>query len=462
VRELIRENVRFFTAAVVAGLLLRIGFILFFPSIATDSFIYGDIAKNWLQHGVYGVSEAAQVVPTYIRLPGYPAFLALIFSIFGMEHYRAVLLVQMFVDIGTCFLCGSIALHLFGGRAARIAVLLAAICPFLANYSAAVLTETLEIFFTAFAFDSALRALEQRSMRFWIICGVASSAAILLRPDGAIVPAVILLYLAWLFFRKSSEASRRFIMLRAMFAIALICVLPLVFWGYRNWHVFHRFQPLAPRYANEENEFVPMGFNRWVKTWMADYVSVEEVYWAVPGSPIDVEMLPPRTFDNASQHAETAQVISDYNSVLHISPELDRRFKSLADERMRSHPVRYYLGLPLLRIADMWCRPRTEMLPSDTRWWEFNDEPKWSALAIGFGAIGLFYCTCGAVGWLRTRAVAGSGLLMLFVVLRSGFLGTLENPEPRYTLEMYPVVIVFAAVALAGRKTRSGAELKAV
>ena len=51
---------------------------------------------------------------------------------------------------------------------------------------------------------------------------------------------------------------------------------------------------------------------------------------------------------------------------------------------------------------------------------------------------------------------------MLFVVLRSGFLGTLENPEPRYTLEMYPVVIVFAAVALAGRKTRSGAELKAV
>ena len=251
-------------------------------------------------------------------------------------------------------------------------------------------------------------------------------------------------------------------MLRAMFAIALIGVLPLVCWGYRNWHVFHRFQPLAPRYANEENEFVPMGFNRWVKTWMADYVSVEEVYWAVPGSPIDVEMLPPRTFDNASQHAETAQVISDYNSVLHISPELDRRFKSLADERIRSHPVRYYLGLPLLRIADMWCRPRTEMLPSDTRWWEFNDEPKWSALAIGFGAIGLFYCTCGAVGWLRTRAVAGSGLLMLFVVLRSGFLGTLENPEPRYTLEMYPVVIVFAAVALAGRKTRSGAELKAV
>jgi len=35
------------------------------------------------------------------------------------------------------------------------------------------------------------------------------------------------------------------------------------------------------------------------------------------------------------------------------------------------------------------------------------------------------------------------------VGVRSLFLGTLENPEPRYTLEMYPVVIVFAAAALA-------------
>jgi hypothetical protein len=33
---------------------------------------------------------------------------------------------------------------------------------------------------------------------------------------------------------------------------------------------------------------------------------------------------------------------------------------------------------------------------------------------------------------------------LIFVILRSGFLGTLENPEPRYTLECYPVVILLA------------------
>jgi hypothetical protein len=45
----------------------------------------------------------------------------------------------------------------------------------------------------------------------------------------------------------------------------------------------------------------------------------------------------------------------------------------------------------------------------------------------------------------------GAGLLLMFLALRSLFLGTLENPEPRYTLECYPVVIVAAAVFLIGK-----------
>jgi hypothetical protein len=88
------------------------------------------------------------------------------------------------------------------------------------------------------------------------------------------------------------------------------------------------------------------------------------------------------------------------------------------------------------------------MLPSDSRWWEFNDDPKWSALAVSLGVMGLFYWLCGLVGWLQLVPVAGSGPLLLFVAVRSLFLGTLENPEPRYTLEMYPVLIVCAALPL--------------
>jgi len=52
----------------------------------------------------------------------------------------------------------------------------------------------------------------------------------------------------------------------------------------------------------------------------------------------------------------------------------------------------------------------------------------------------------GIAGLVRAREFFGIGLFVLFLVLRSAFLGTLENPEPRYTLECYPAVIVLASV----------------
>jgi 4-amino-4-deoxy-L-arabinose transferase-like glycosyltransferase len=463
VAELVRKNLRFFLLFTAAALLLRLLFIFLFPGVVTDSFAYGDIAKNWLQHGIYGLSGPDEISPTYIRLPGYPAFLAFIFAIFGMEHYRAVLFVQMFVDLGMCFLCADIALRLMGPRFAKIGFVLACLCPFLADYSAAALTETLEIFFTALAFDLAIRALQRDSMRSWVGCGAACAAAILLRPDGALLVMTIDLYLlarvllphSPMVERTGIASSRGYAVLRnfqAAILVTVIAIAPLVPWTIRNWNVFHRLQPLAPRYANEEDEFVPMGFNHWVKTWIADYASTEEIYWSVPGSEIDSAKLPSRAFDSPRQRTETAALINDYNQDLHISPDLDKRFQALATERIHSHPLRYYVSLPSLRVLDMWLRPRTEMLPCDTRWWEFNDDVQWSVLAIAFGIINLAYFVCALVGWIYARRLALIGLLALFAVLRSGFLGTLENPEPRYTLEMYPIVIVLAACALS--KTR--------
>jgi len=137
-----------------------------------------------------------------------------------------------------------------------------------------------------------------------------------------------------------------------------------------------------------------------------------------------------------------------------MTPELDARFGKVAADRSRAHPVRYYVVLPLLRIADMWLRPRTELLPPDVRWWEFNDDTKQSVMAVGFGLLNLAYV--GAALWAlirdqarRPSGIRWAGLFVSFVLLRSAFLGTLENPEPRYTLECYPVVILFTSRLLA-------------
>jgi hypothetical protein len=81
-------------AALAAGLAFRLVFVHFYGQTSGDSLIYGDIAKNLLQHGVYGMTGGDNPPPTLIRLPGYPLFLAACFRVFGMEHYTAVMLVQ--------------------------------------------------------------------------------------------------------------------------------------------------------------------------------------------------------------------------------------------------------------------------------------------------------------------------------------------------------------------------------
>ena len=466
-RELIRKNARFFVGLTLLGLAARFFLVFRAPGVVDDSRLYADIAKNWLQHGVYGITNSGAIMPTLSRLPGYPAFLAAIFSLFGIDNFRAVMLVQVLFDLASCFLMADMARRLFSDRAAKAAFVLASVCPFLANYAAAALTETLEIFFTALALDLALRGLQiggvpRRSLVIWLGCGFSVGAAVLLRPDGGILLAAIGGYLLWLLFRSflvgtwaknplTPLAPARLIVAGVLLGIGALS--PLIPWTLRNLHTLHRFEPLAPRYANDSDEPLMPGFNRWVKTWMADYVSVQEIYWPVPGSDMDFSRLPNRAFDSLEQRKQTADLFSAYNVNHDMTPELDARFGALAAERVQHSPLRYYISLPALRIADMWLRPRTELFPSDPRWWEFNDDHRWLALSLAFGAINLVYVIIGLVGFARSRVIFGVGMLVFFVLLRSAFLGSLENPEPRYTLECYPAIIVAASILFKPRGT---------
>jgi 4-amino-4-deoxy-L-arabinose transferase-like glycosyltransferase len=474
VLELLRKNARFFLRASLAALGLRLLFVLRLPAVVDDSRLYADIATNWLEHGVYGITNSGQIMPTLSRLPGYPAFLAAAFAIFGKNNFRAVLLIQVLFDLGTCFLIADLARQMFSQRAAKTAFLLAALCPFLANYAAAALTETLEIFFTTLALDLAIRGLENlrnhldttpiKASATWLACGLSVGACTLLRPDGGILFAALGVYLFLGFVRSwrtggegaavSAPARGLLPILRAGIILAFGALALLLPWTLRNLHTLHRFQPLAPRYANDADEPVMAGFNRWAKTWIADTTSVQEIYWKVPGDVLDITRLPRRAFDSNAQLRETEQLFADYNQDREVTPELDARFGALAATRIYSAPLRYYVWLPALRVADMWLRPRTELLPSDPRWWEFDDDPVWLSVSIAFGLINLAYVGAAAAGLLRSRALIGIGLFLLFLTMRSLFLGTLENPEPRYTLECYPVVILAAAALFIGKSNR--------
>ena len=118
-----------------------------------------------------------------------------------------------------------------------------------------------------------------------------------------------------------------------------------------------------------------------------------------------------------------------------------------------------------LRRALPTCgAPRTEMIGLDDRWWEFDDIRD-SVIAIMLGLINLFYVTAAVMAvflpfWRKPNPEPDWRcwwVLVSFALVRSLFLSSIGNPEPRYTLEVYPTVIVLASMAFSG--WRSGKPL---
>ncbi len=445
-------------AALVAGALLRLLFFWLRPTVAGDALMYGDLAHNMVAHHVYGFS-AVVIQPTLIRLPGYPLFLAACFAVFGVGNYVAVIVVQMLVDVAGCALLGVLAERLAGRRAGLAALWLAALCPFTANYSAVVLAETLSVFCVVVALVALERwiALE-RAWGWVVILGCALAGAVLLRPDQGILAAAILpVMLGVGLRRKGLGVGKR---VAPAMVTALLVVMPLSLWAARNWRVFHVFQPLAPRYANDPDEAVPVGFQRWFRTWAVDYKATYDVYWNYDDTRLRMEDLPARAFDTEEQREQTWELFARYNRVVSATPELDAAFARIAAERVANHPLRYYVVLPVARAADMWLRPRLELTRMPVDWWAVRAHPWRSAAEIAYALLNASYLGLAVVGlvlWRRRRwdgrgAVAYA--MLGFVALRCVLLLTLDNSEPRYTLECFPVVIVLASFAVANYTQR--------
>ena len=443
-------------AALLAGVALRAFFAAHHPRFVGDTLVYADLANNLRLHRLYGLTED-HIRSTLIRLPGYPLFLALCFALFGKNNFLAVVGVQVGLDLLGCVLLGLLARQIFGRQVGATALWLAVLCPFTANYTAAVLTETGSLL----CVSAALWALAQwvtatrRGVRaVWsaVIVGFALAWAALLRPDGVLLAAAVLPVMAWVGWRAADSPRRR--ALRGLLLAACILLLPLGIWTARNWRVFHVVQPLAPKYANDPDEVAPLGFARWYRTWAIGFGDTVRVYWTYDGSPLDLSGLPARAFDSPAQHLRTEEIYTRYNTESAATAPVDKAFAQLAAERIGAHPVRYYVLLPMAKLADMWLHPRTELMKLPLDWWDFRARPRAALFSSGYGLLNAVLLALAVVGLARWRRAGwrGYGTVafagVTYVLLRSAMLLTIDNSEPRYTLECYPVVLLLAAVAL--------------
>lgn len=325
----------------LAGLGFRLYLALRLPNDEPDDGrLYARIAMNVIAHRSYSIETEEPYSPTYIRVPGYPLFLAAVYSVFGHENNRAVRVIQAVIDTGTCWLIAWLAIAwaplAWSTRQRRLLMLItlgaAASCPFSAIYVTTILTEVPTTFLvTACALTGSLAMKSTtagKSAGWWVLSGMSGGLATLLRPDSGLLVAgvgfTLVIIAAYRVARRrpsgTSDAlggAPRQVMTRALAYGAILSIgfaVAISPWAIRNARVFHVFQPIAPAQANMPDEFVPRGYIRWLKTWVDDVKYTETLEWAIDEQPFHIDDVPNYAFDSEQERERVASLFERYNN----------------------------------------------------------------------------------------------------------------------------------------------------
>lgn len=470
--------------AMAFSLGLRLFFILKYPATAGDTALYEELTSNWLKHGVYAVSVNGALTPVDVRVPGYSAFLALVYVLTGREGEAArlpVMLAQAAIDLLCCYVIATIAARIVriakgeasASNAFCAALWLASLCPFTANYTAVLLTESWATCLTAISIYLLVRLSESSSELFWpverlktswdkspeywaALFGLTVGATTLFRPESPLLLVVAFLALAWNFVVRGHFL--RWLKLAAISGV--VCVAALSPWIIRNAVTLREFQPLASKDATLPGERPPLGFMAWEKTWLYRLSDSYAVTWKLNEENINLDDIPARAFDSESEKEQVTALIERYNQDNGLSEETDAEFAVIARHRTARHPLRTYLVVPLQRVLTIWFTPRNELLPYDSKIFPLADE--WDTnrpdlvVTLSLFFLNIFLLIAALWGFAKpwrwhSRVRLALIAIAAYILIRTAFLTTVEAPEPRYVLVCFPAILAFAAIAFLKR-----------
>ncbi|HEY6046193.1 MAG TPA: hypothetical protein VIU65_06275, partial [Pyrinomonadaceae bacterium] len=159
-----------------------------------------------------------------------------------------------------------------------------------------------------------------------------------------------------------------------------------------------------------------------------------------------------------TEQTDQPQEQADQTAAVEMTPEIDAGFAQLARERISRHRFRYHVWLPIKRAETMWFDTHSQywpfegpLLPLEDLDYEHHQQ-YWLPL---FAALTAFYTLLGLAGsWVLWRARTFDArrwllLAALAILLRLVLFSSLENPEPRYLVEFFPLLSILGGIAIA-------------
>jgi 4-amino-4-deoxy-L-arabinose transferase-like glycosyltransferase len=451
-------------AALALGVWLRTAALPGFTYAGSDSYAYLGAAAELAENHRFANRPPPwyprlgdPTVPTplsYGRLPGYPLLLATLIKppVREYKDYLPVFArlrpVQTALDLLTCVVVFFLAGWLGGPLAAWPALLLAVTSPYLVLFCASVLTETLATCCSTIALGCLIAALyqRQRARLWWPLAGGVMALGMLVRIDGILLLPCLLVPALWP--SAVGAASRRAgVRLTAVSLLVLLVVFSP--WPLRNQLRFGDPHPFGRPCDVRGREMPHTAFFSWFATWLRQESDTPSTLFCFfhDDCRSSVQKYPPHAFDSAAER-QAVEELFQLRAREGLSERVDAGFRALAQQRLRHHPFRSLIQLPLVRAYYQWTGPADQPLRSAP-----HPVPFFSARSYLFPRLSQYTALLGLVGllllWARARTRAAALVLTLAVLGRTAFMALIGFVENRYQLELLPAALALCGVALA-------------
>lgn len=413
-----KMNKKIISCIFLLSLIIGIYFVVARPLLYlrgdTEYVIY---ARNILDgHGFTLDTKAPYHLDVY-RVPGYSLFLALIYSIFGINNL-AVMLIQAFLNASVCILIFFITRRYLSLKTSYLISFLVAVYPFSAVFVHVMYSEVLCIFLFTLGLFLFEKGRESKRILFFALSGLTMGCCLLVRPGTALM--FLFMDIAYLLVANFRAIRRNLL----IFNLCVILVwLP---WIVRNYTVTHKFIPLTIE----------------VK---------EELFWASAstGKYFENRMHNPKfiaQFEEIARKLEASKLTGLQKRMKEEDLYLEYAIKNIKDNPF------LYLFSSIRRIPRMWV---TVLVPDDI-------SGNYGFLILGgnqiiFYIITYFKLSClilAIYGMWIIRRRWREYIFLLLPIIYFSLTHMFLLAEARFTLPARPFLLIFSAIGLLGLFTK--------
>ena len=278
--------------------------IIFIPEIGGDTIGYQNVALNILYNFCVSLSDPAtkECVPHWggNQLPGYPAFLALNYWLFGVKNIYPLITAAIIFQLSVFFLFRELIKYKYDDRAILITISVLSFSPIHFAQTRYMLTEELTLSLTIYFLTIIIKFIHEKNINLFNLAFIFS-LLFFIRYDSIILLSPIS-YLFLVFFKGKK------LFLNSVIFLSIIS-LPISAITIRNMNVNLKIIP-EPKYIFDGSEN-PKGYIKWAKLWIHNTDHLEKIMYPLAYFKYNQIKIPEKTYLNLNCKNQAKKLINE-------------------------------------------------------------------------------------------------------------------------------------------------------